>query len=436
MRVAFATLLLLARPLAAQAPVAELLAAFDRMAARPLWPGFNPDSTPLAIYDGQRTWLIRHPAPPAEFGPAEGAPDARVMSGRYPDVTANTHSVIGGVPTATLLLSERATDPTHLAATLLHEAFHVYQARAHPTWFGNEATLFTYPVTDSAAQQLQRLETEAFRRALLPHSALGCWASRAIALREARAARAGAEAMAYERGNDLNEGLATWIGWRGAGDPPDSLIPRKGFAPDGVRLRAYAVGPAQAVLLDRLRPAWQAELGADTTLTLDLLLSRATAPLSCRADFTRREVDSVGALAGRETGQVLGKRAALREEFLARPGWELLIDVPVSAPFWPEQFDPWNVVPLADGEILHQRHVRLGGDHGRIDVLEHWALTSAAGAHPLFNGIRRVLLAGLATAPVVTQRGDSLLVSGDGISGQFVAMSVDTVAQRITLRVK
>lgn len=436
MRAVLAILLLLARPIAAQTTVAALLSTFDRMAARPLWDGFTPASTPLAIYDGQRTWLIRHPAPPAEFAAVDGAPDTRVMTGRYPEVSANTHATIGGVPTATLLVPERPTDPRHLAATLLHEVFHVYQARAHPGWFGNEATLFTYPVTDSVAQQLQRLETEAFRRALLPHAALGCWASRAMALRETRAARVGADAMAYERGNDLNEGLATWIGWRGAGDPPDSLVPRKGFAPDGVRLRAYAVGPAQAALLDRLRPAWQAELTADTTLTLDALLGRATASLNCRADFTRHEVDSVGALAGQETGQVLSKRAALREEFLARQGWQLLIEVPVSAPLWPEQFDPWNVVPLADGEILHQRHVRLGGDHGRIDVLEHWALTSAAGAHPLFNGIRRVLLAGLATAPSVTLRNDSMFVSAEGIDGRFTGMAVDTAGQRITLRSK
>ncbi len=436
MRVALAALLLLARPLAAQEPVPALLTAFDRMAARPLWPGFTPASTPLAIYDGQRTWLIRHPAPPAEFATVDGAPDTRVMAGRYPEVSANTHAMIGGVPTATLFLPEHPSDPRHLAATLLHEVFHVYQSQAHPGWFGNEATLFTYPVTDSAAQQLQRLETEAFRRALLAHSALGCWASRAMTLREARAARVGAEAIAYERGNDLNEGLATWIGWRGAGDQPDSLVPSKGFAPDGVRLRAYAVGPAQAAVLDRLRPAWQAELSADTTLTLDALLGRATASLSCRADFTRREVDSVGALAGEETGQVLGKRAALRTEFLARQGWQVLIEVPVTAPFWPEQFDPWNVVPLADGEILHQRHVRLGGNHGRIDVLGHWALTSAAGAHPLFNGLRRVLLAGLAAAPSVTQRGDSLLVAGEGIDGHFKGMTVDTAGQRITLRAK
>lgn len=434
MRIALTALSLLATRLAAQQPVADVLSAYDRMAGQPLWTGFSPATTPLAIYNGQRTWLIRHPAPPAGFVPSPEIPGASVLPGQYSEVRANTHSDIGGIQTATLLWPDKVVDPTRLAATMIHEAFHVYQARAHPGWFGNEATLFTYPVTDSAAQRLQRLETEAFRRALLPKAPLACWASRAVSLREARLRLVGADAMAYERGNDLNEGLATWIEWRARNAPLDSLIPQAGFAPDGVRLRAYAVGPAQAFLLDRLRPGWPAELNADSTLTLDLLLARATAPISCRADFTRRESDSVAALARRETSEVLGRRDGLRREFLARTGWQLLIELPTDSPLWPERFDPWNVTPLPDGEVLHQRHVRLSGAHGRIDVLDRWALTSPAGAHPLFNGIRRILLTGLKEPPALLSRGDTVVVSGPGLDARLTGLAVDTTGTRISLR--
>jgi len=420
-------LLLLAAPLAAQEPVPALLSAFDRLAARPLWAGFAPATTPLAIYDGRRTWLVRHPSPPTDFTPSGDIPGASVMPGLYAEVRANTHSDIGSVETATLLWPDRVADPARLAATLIHEAFHVYQAKAHPGWYGNEAAFFTYPVTDSAAQRLQRLETEAFRRALLPKAPHACWASRAMALRSERARVVGAEAMAYERGNELNEGIATWIEWRAGDAPPDSLVPEAGFAPDGVRLRAYAVGPAQAFLLDRLRPGWPSELNTDSTLTLDSLLTRATAPISCRADFTRRESDSVAALARRETAGVLEKRAGLRREFLARTGWQLLIQLPPDSPLWPEQFDPWNVTPLPDGEVLHQRHVRLNGKHGRIDVLDQWALTSPAGAHPLFNGIRRVLITGLPEPPVLTLHGDTVVVGVPGVEGRLTGLAIDTV---------
>lgn len=432
---ALSPLLLLASSLTAQQPVAAVVHAFDRMAAESLWPGFTPATTPLAIYDGTRTWLIRHPAPPPPFAPttATGLPDTRAMDGRFGEVNANTHVDIAGVPTATLIWPGRPVTPARLAATLLHESFHVYQARAHPGWYGNEATFFTYPVADSTAQRLQRLETEAFRRALLPHGALACWASRAMALREERAARIGADAIAYERGNDLNEGLATWIEWRGWRGPLDSLIPAAGFGPDGVRRRAYAVGPAQAFLLDRLRPRWPAELAADSTLTLDALLGRAIGPVSCRADFTRYEIDSTAALAAAESGRILGDRAALRREFLSRAGWQLEIALPDSAPLWPEQFDPWNVVPLEGGEVLHQRHLRLGNDRGRIDVFERWALTTPAGAHPLFNGVKRLLLAGLPERPSLTIRGDSTLIKAPGIEGAFVGMTLQETEGRLLL---
>jgi hypothetical protein len=391
-------------------------------------------TTPLAIYDGERTWLIRHPAPPTGFSASPELEGASIMPGQHADLRANTHVDLGGAPTATLLWPDHPVNLTRLAATLLHETFHVYQAHAHPAWFGNEATLFTYPVTDSAAQRLQRLETEAFRRALLPRAPLGCWASRAVALREERARLVGLEAMAYERGNDLNEGLATWIEWRASGAPLDSLIPRAGFAPEGVRLRAYAVGPAQAFLLDRLSPRWSETLESDSTLTLDALLARAVRAISCRSDFTARERDSVAALAGREAAGVLTSRADLRRDFLARSGWQLNIELPAGAPLWPERFDPWNLTPLADGEVLHQRHLRLGGERGHLEVLDQWALTTPAGAHPLFNGIRRVLLAGLADRPTITVRGDSTLVHGPGVDGGFIGMEVVDEGQRVTIR--
>ncbi len=46
--------------------------AIDREIARigtaiTLWPRFTPVSIPLAIYTGQRTYLFRHPAAPADF---------------------------------------------------------------------------------------------------------------------------------------------------------------------------------------------------------------------------------------------------------------------------------------------------------------------------------------------------------------------------------
>jgi hypothetical protein len=242
--------------------------------------------------------------------------------------------------------------------------------------------------------------------------------------------------MAYERGNDLNEGLATWIEMRASGASLDSVIPAGGFPSDGARRRAYAVGAAQAFLLDRLAPRWSDGLNADSTLTLDSLLAAATAPLSCRADFTPREIDSVATLAERETGSVLAARDAARRAFLAQEGWQLLIEVPAEQPLWPEQFDPWNVTPLPEGEVLHLRHLRLGGSHGRVDLLDRAGITTPAGAHPLFNGIRRLHVTGLPQAPEVAVHGDTLVVTGAGLEGRFTGLVADTTGQRLTLHLR
>lgn len=426
-------LLLLTTPLLGQRPVARLLTEYDRMAAREWWPGFTPQSIPLAIYDGERTWLVRHPAPPDEFRPSSDLAGVWVMDGQHAAVRGNTRATIAGAETATLLWPAGTLDPLRLAGTLLHEAFHVHQGKARPTWFGNEAVFFTYPVTDAAAQGLQRLETEALRRALTRPGMSVCWSSRALAIREERAALIGPEAIGYERGNDLNEGLATWVQWHATGAPLDSLIPVAGFGPGDVRLRAYAVGPAQAALLERHLPGWPGTLLADSTLTVDRLLGRTLEARSCRADFTPRERDSVTALAGRETAAITGERAAAREGFLARSGWTLTITLPQAQPLWPERFDPWNLTPLAAGEALHLRHLKLSGDRGRMEVLDRAALTRPAGAHPLFNGLREVVVTGLPDRPSIVTRGDTLVVNAPGVTGSFTGLVLEESGTAVRL---
>ena len=50
----------------------EVIAAVDRASEMRLWPGFDATAYPIAIFDGERTLLLRHPKPPEEFAPLEG----------------------------------------------------------------------------------------------------------------------------------------------------------------------------------------------------------------------------------------------------------------------------------------------------------------------------------------------------------------------------
>jgi len=84
----------------AESPGARVFAALaelDRAAQVPLWPGFDPREIPYEISDGGRTWLLRHPNPPAGFEPVPGRPDARVFDGRHDSARANTSVELGGV---------------------------------------------------------------------------------------------------------------------------------------------------------------------------------------------------------------------------------------------------------------------------------------------------------------------------------------------------
>jgi len=161
-------------------------AEFDRLAVLPLWPGFEPLKTPVAIYDGERTILVRHPSPPEGFKAEE---DFRVFPGRHPAMNANNGVDLGGVKTATLIVHpEAGPSAREWASTLIHETFHVFQRQRHPTWQGNEGELFLYPTGDAALLAARRLETEGLRRALKAADAkeAACWTGQALQWRRER----------------------------------------------------------------------------------------------------------------------------------------------------------------------------------------------------------------------------------------------------------
>ena len=183
-----------------------ILTEVDRLAARPLWPNYDPRTLPVAIYDGRQTWLFRHPDPPPEFTPSGTHRPSLVYPGLHPAVRANSSVTLNGHGTATALLGNSGRRSlTDLAALVIHEIFHVFQRQRHPDWTANEADLFVYPMADAALLGLRRLETAALRQALhaLDTAEQTAWAATAIGYRRARFQRLPSEAVVYEQGNEL-----------------------------------------------------------------------------------------------------------------------------------------------------------------------------------------------------------------------------------------
>lgn len=405
----------------------QVVAEVDRLAVRDLWPGFDPRTVPVAIYDGTNTYLFRHPSPPVEFRPLPDQPGVRAFTGRYPGVVANTSSEIGGVKTATV------SDLRPNAAPLLvHEMFHVFQRTHHPKWSANEADLFLYPITDAAVAASLRAEEEALKRALAGKGTRSrCWARAALAERQERFARITASSAAYERATELNEGLAAYVEHRAAVTPDARLTPSKPFAPNELRKRAYTTGAVLGRLLDRFSPRWRSELD---TQSLDELLAAALAkdrPCSFiaaeRAVFERDATSAVAAIGS--------ERAAHRASFLAAPGWTL--EFVVAAELLGMQgFDPLNVELVTPAEILHSRFVRFGNASGTVEVLGRAALSESAGAHPLFAGIRKLVLTGFATEPRVEEKDGAVTIGADGVKATFRNATVERTGSRIVVKVR
>ena len=413
---------------AAADPVA-VVAAFDRMTARVLWPGFTPRKTPLAFYDGERTVLVRHPAPPAGFVPVRGHPGFVERAGRLAQVTANSSDTIGGVMTGTVMPAPDGRTVRDHAGIAIHEVFHVFQRARHPGWSANEADAFTYPATDIEGLAARRREYALLRRALFARDKgdAACHATIALHERRQRFARMDAAHAAYERKSELNEGLAQYVQWRALGASDAVAVPDSAPDPGAVRAHAYRAGPAWGRLLDRFAPAWRDTLERRDSLSLDDLLQRAIGwveterPQCGLTNEERARIDDGAARAATHLG--LSLQLAL-EGFERQPGPRLEIDAS-AALLMPMGFDPLNVARVGGSDVLHRRYVQVGNARGQLEVIDRNSLTIGAGAHPLFNGVRRFVVTGLEAGFSVRTVGDTAIISARGVTGRFAGARVE-----------
>jgi hypothetical protein len=237
-----------------------------------------------------------------------------------------------------------------------------------------------------------------------------------LAERAGRFTRLPPAAAEYERFTELNEGLAEYVERRASDDTLD-VIPAEGFAAAAVRNRGYRSGAALALLLDRLRPGWPRIL-ASSTHPLDALLAEAVQTdeaASCGLDAVARA--GIAMRARRDVSRLAAERNQRLAQFDSLPGWRLVI-VNQGAPLFPNNFDPLNVVSLGGGRVLHTRVIVIGNEGGSIEVFGRSALTEAAGPHPLFTGIRRLLITGL-PEPDVAESAGTVRIVADGVRGEF-----------------
>lgn len=409
-------------------------------AATPLWVGFDPLTIPAAIFDGERTWLFSHPGVPGGFAPVPGDATVAVSEGLHQAVRAHTACPVDGVWTACLMGFDRHGATRDVASLVLHEMFHVFQARRHPNWWADESDRYLYPVLDEEALALRRLETRMVRSALdaIDDEESKGFARWALNLRDARYARIGAEPARYERGVERIEGLAHYVQWLASGGTGTTL-PDARYEVDDVRRRCYAVGAAWAHLLDRHCHGWASDFDRSVEPpVLDQVVSAAIQDRQGVVGAPRAQSDAVVGLermqAAQDIAALRNRYRATKDDFLAMPGWRVVVESCPGNQLRTVGTDPSNVAMLGATEVLHTRHLSVqDGAGGTLEVLGTSALTTSAGRHPLYDGIGLLVVAGLKDEPAMSHDGGWLCLKGTGVTARFARASAATEGK--TLRV-
>jgi len=414
--------------------VLQLLEAHGRNLAQfDAWQGFNPLEIPLAIFDGEHSYLWRHPCPPETFEHLTAHPKVTVMRGRYTDLTAHSHMNIAGVDTATILYDplDAETTPLEWSALITHEAFHVYHEKTFKQNHADEADLLLYPVDNAALLKLRRMETYALREALRATNKQEkiAWAAKTLKVRRQRFEMMETAFANYERSTELREGTAFYIENKVNGKVLD--LPVEGFAATRVRQRCYKTGAALCALLETFTNDWQKRLESSGDLYLDGLLAEALPATSISKRLSEEQVNDLTTRAYEDVEKLRLERKQLRTHLDTAPGWRVTVIAPTEAPLKLQGFDPMNV-NLVEGGVLHKRYLKLGSSKGELEVFGTQCLTQPFGEHLLQSGVKCVTVY-LEAEPSVTENDRAVQIKADGFMALFTQVNVWSEGQHIVL---
>jgi hypothetical protein len=353
-----------------------------------IWPGFRPDTIPVAyVVRGEGTLLLGWRGElPQGFLPITGLTGGGWQSSADRGA-ASTGTELAGRPTAQVVVTD-SLSVASLVGLTTHEAFHVFEAASKKEGrrFGQGENAFlvtSYPVFDPQNEAGMALEGRILAAAALASSKAErrALARQFLAVRESRQRALGAEFADFEQFAELNEGLAEYTLVRAV-----ALVGRQRDFPDragaarlqtgkilglhkltedvtlSIRLRYYATGPALGMLLDALEgPSWKTRL-INQNLTVQDALADATGYRTQELTL-RRQAEStfvIAALRRSADSGVAGLRAFRRaqvDSVLAAPGVQLVVTAQ-GLHLGLCGIDPQNLLQVEPGVLLHTRWVQ------------------------------------------------------------------------------
>lgn len=173
-------------------------------------------------------------------------------------------------------------------------------------------------------------------------------------------------------------------------------------------------------MLDRMNPAWKQGLESGQAKPLDALLQESLASVEVEpSGFGEVEIVEATAQAERAVAELKRYREKTVAEFRGRPGARIIVESQEGKGMQPRGFDPMNILKVGEKEVLHLRMLNLGCKNGDLQVLGLPALTLGLGPHPLFNGIRRVEIAGFTETPDIKESEGKLTIDSDSLKMVF-----------------
>lgn len=272
-----------------------------------VWPGFGHSKIPIILYNDKYEFLTRATSPPAPWTAVEGdsfrsRPYYRRVAGKPQAFAVPMGATWAGSMSTLERMNVKMPlkiTPDYHVVMILHEMFHAFQASQSPARFAGSLAVYSaedrYHKHDAAFAAAWNTEGSLLAAGLKAdddaQARLGV--RQFLQARDARRAQASLsqELTAYEKELEWLEGLAKYVEIRfyelaaSSGSDPsfaaykpglpywrmDLMRLEKAMGQQAGDLRFYLSGMAQARLLDRLSPGWQARAMGDEVCLEDLL---------------------------------------------------------------------------------------------------------------------------------------------------------------------
>lgn len=354
-----------------------------------VWPGFRPDTIPVAyVFPHRGTALFNwRGALPAGFESVPGTAGAAWLAAKNLGA-ANTGTTIDDRAVAQVVVSSFAVQD--LVPLAFHEAFHVFEhASQKPDLrFGRGENSFyvaSYPIFGVRNEALWAVEGCLLADALAEKSAQKKRdiARQFIAVRRARQSALDASFAEFEQASEMNEGLAEYALVRAlqllandsASSPAQRAASRKHLADrlvdlraltsnvrQSIRLRFYQTGPAEAMLIaDLAGPGWKKTMMQQNQTLQDALAAATGIDDAQRTAFSAAtaKLDTIRAVGDAEArvASLVSLRTRQVDSVLSAPGvlLELSASQMRSKDFNSCGFDPQNLLQVSPAVQMQTR---------------------------------------------------------------------------------